>query len=232
VPPRRHAIAFAVVAQLSFFSADCQQPVVADLGGLLAAHGQITTGPRGARLSILLDDRPRAAAVVAECARRAVAAEVVTVEGPEPQMLVRTDRCETLMPLAAAWTRGAVKSVPRELVITAGFTRLWVLAAGRTDDTGYLLGVDPHLPETVDDLIAACSRAGLAGSAVGSRAGGPAIRIVGHRRLARLADTVGTLPADLPPGCVPPDERRAVRDDVPPRAPRPMPLNPAQLELG
>jgi hypothetical protein len=220
------------VAQLSFFSADYQPPVVADLGGLLAAHGQITTSPAGARLSILLDDDARAAAVVAECARREIAAEVVIVEGPGPQLLMRTRRSAALLPLAQAWTRGAVKSVPRSLAVTAGFSRLWVLAAGRADEAGYLLGVDPHTPDTVDDLIAACSRAGVAGSFVGVRAGGPAIRIVGHRRLARLADTVGTLPVDLPAGCAPKDEHRAVYDDVTPRAPRPVPVHPSQQELG
>ncbi len=220
------------MAQLSFFSADYQPPLATDLGGLLAAHGQITAGPRGARLSILLDDDARAAAVVAECARRGVAAEVLTVQGPGPHLLMRTDRSEALLPLATAWTRGAVKSVPRDLVVSAGFARLWVIAAGRRDDAGYLLGVDPHAPEAVDDLIAAGSRAGIAGSFVGPRGGGPAIRVVGHRRLARLTDTVGSLPADLPADCPPPDEHRAVHDDVPPRAPRPVPVHPAQPELG
>ena len=220
------------MAQLSFFSADYQPPTVHDLGGLLAAHGQITTDGAGARLSILLDDAARAAAEVAERARRDVAAEVVRVEGDGPALVMRTHRSAALLPLAREWTRGAVKSVPRNLTVTAGFSRLWVLAAGRRDDSGYLLGVDPHTPDTVDDLIAACSRAGLAGAAVGVRAGGPAIRIVGHRRLARLADTVGTLPADLPAGCAPPDEHRAVHDDQPPRSPRPRPVHPAQPELG
>lgn len=218
------------MSQLSFFSADHQPPVVADLGGLLAAHGQITTGPAGARLSILLDDRARASALVAECGRRAVVAEVVPVEGG--QLLMRTVRCAALLPLAEAWIRGAVKSVPRDLTVSAAFSRLWVLAAGRTDHAGYLLGVDPHTPDTVDDLIAACSRAGLAGSFVGVRAGGPAIRIVGHRRLARLADSVGTLPTDLPVGCAPPDEHRAVYDDTMPRVPKPVPVHPMQPELG
>lgn len=219
------------MAQLSFFSADYQAPVVADLGGLLAAHGQITTGPAGARLSILLDDAGRAAAVVAECARRDIAAEVLTVEGPGPQLLMRTTRCAALLPLATAWTRGAVKSVPRALVVSAGFARLWVIGAGRRDVAGYLLGLDPHVPDSVDDLIAAGSRAGLAGSYVGVRAGGPAIRIVGHRRLARLADTVGTLPDELPADCRPPDEHRAVYDETAPRAPRPVHVHPAQPEL-
>ena len=218
------------MSQLSFFSADHQPPVVADLGGLLAAHGQITTGPAGARLSILLEETARAAAVVAECVRRDIAAEVVEVEGG--QLLMRTARCAALLPLAQAWTRGAVKSVPRALVVTAAFSRLWVLAAGRADHAGYLLGVDPHAPDTVEDLIAACSRAGVAGSFVGVRAGGPGIRIVGHRRLARLAESVGTLPADLPAGCAPPDEHRAVCDDTTPRAPRPVAVHPLQPELG
>lgn len=220
------------MAQLSFFSADNQPPVVADLGGLLAAHGQITTGGGGARLSILLDNPERAAAIVIECGLRGVEAEVAVVEGGGPRHLMRTARCAALLPLAEEWTRGAVKCVPRDLTVSAGFSRLWVLAAGRVDDAGYLLGVDPLTADTVDDLIAACSRAGLAGSAIGVRGGGPGIRIVGHRRLARLAETVGTLPADLPVGCAPPDEHRAVSDDTTPRAPRPIPVHPLQPELG
>lgn len=219
------------MAQLSFFSADYQPPVVADLGGLLAAHGQITTGPVGARLSILLDDEARAAALVDECARRGVAAAVLPAEQPGPAFLMQSSRCAQLLPLAAAWTRGAVKSVPRDLLVSAGFARLWVVAAGRRDDAGYLLGVDPHAPDAVDDLIAAGSRAGLAGTYVGVRAGGPAIRIVGHRRLARLADTIGTLPTGLPASCRPPEQHRAAYDDAAPRVPRPVSVHPGQPEL-
>ncbi len=186
------------MGQLSFFSADLQPPLVDDLGGLLAASGQITESADGARLSLLTDDPARASALVAECAARHVAASAEPDPGDRHQLLVRTDRSAALVPLARRWTRGAVKRVPDEVTVSAGFVRLWVLAAGHVDDVGYLLGVDPHRPENVEPLIAACARAGLAGCSIGPRGGGPAVRIVGHKRLARLVDTVGTLPPGLP----------------------------------
>lgn len=189
------------MGQLSFFSADYLPPLLGDLGALLAAHGQITVNSRGARLSILCTDDGRAAALVAECAVRSIKAEVTTADAPH--LLMRTARTPDLMPLAAEWTRGAVKSVPTGLVVSAGFARLWSIAAGRLDEAGYLLGVDPHAPDTVEGLIAACARAGIAGSYIGVRGGGPGIRIVGHRRLSRLIDTIGTLPPGLPADCYP-----------------------------
>lgn len=191
------------MGQLSFFSADFLPPLLGDLGGMLAAHGQITVNSRGARLSILCSDDGRAAALVAECAARSISADVTEVEGPGPQLLMRTARTPDLMPLAADWTRGAVKSVPLELKVSPGFARIWTIAAGHQDEAGYLLGVDPHAPDTVDGLIAACARAGIAGAYIGIRGGGPGIRIVGHRRLTRLIDTIGTLPVGLPADCYP-----------------------------
>lgn len=184
------------MGQLSFFSADLVPPVVDDLGGMLAAWGQISANPSGARLSMLVGDRVRAVALAAECAARGIDAEIGDAESG--RHLVRTARRPELSRLAESWTRGAVKVVPSGLVVSPGFVRIWVLAAGSADDSGYLLGVDPHAPDNIDALIAACSRSGLAGSFIGHRGGGPGIRIVGHRRLARLVDTVGTLPHGLP----------------------------------
>ncbi len=113
-------------------------------------------------------------------------------------ILLGTDRVPTLRAVAADWTRGAVKSVPEDLVITAGFLRCWTLAAGRPAEIGFLLGLDPHAPDTHEPLAAACAAAGLAGSLLGVRGGGPAVRIVGHRRCARLAEMIGTPPPEAP----------------------------------
>jgi hypothetical protein len=195
------------VGQLSFFTADFRPPQVADLGGLLAAHGPITVSPGGARLSILVAEPARAVALVGESEVRQISAEVVDVDGSDPQLLMRTERTPALLELSNDWTRGAVKGVPDLLGVTAGFLRIWAIAAGRMDDSGYLLGLDPHTPETTEALIAACARAGIAGSYIGVRGGGPGIRIVGHRRLARLIDTIGTLPSDLPADCYPVEPR-------------------------
>ncbi len=197
------------MGQLSFFSADYLPPQVADLGALLAAHGQITVSPRGARLSVLVAEQSRAVALVAECAARHIQADIAAVEGSASQVLMRTERTPALTQLSEDWTRGAVKGVPDGLELAAGFLRIWVVAAGRMDETGYLLGLDPHTLDSADALIAACARAGLAGSYIGGRGGGPGVRIVGHRRLNRLIDTIGTLPPDLPAECYPVQTRAA-----------------------
>ncbi len=184
------------MGQLSFFSADIAVPQIADLGGLLAAHGQITAGLPGSRLSILLSDEGRAQALIAECSLRGIAAEVVVDDAGH--YLMRTDRSVDLAGLARSWVLGAVKSVPDDLTVDPGFLRCWAIAAGRVDELGYLLGLDPHVSDTYEPLIAACARSGLAGSYIGVRGGGPAIRVVGHRRLSRLTDSIGTPPTGLP----------------------------------
>jgi predicted MFS family arabinose efflux permease len=96
-----------------------------------------------------------------------------------------------------------VKAAPSDLVVTAGFLRCWTIAAGRPATIGYLLGLDPHAPDTYEPLAAACAAAGLAGSLLGSRGGGPAVRIVGYRRCSRLAEMIGTPPPEAPAGAFP-----------------------------
>ena len=66
----------AQVSQLSLFSADLTPPQLVDLGGLLAAHGQITAGSDGVRLSILLADSWRADALLRECRVRDIPAHI------------------------------------------------------------------------------------------------------------------------------------------------------------
>lgn len=208
------------VTQLSLFSADLTPPQLADLGGLLAAHGQLTVGDGGIRLSILLSDEWRAAALLRECRVRDIAARVsevtadsdVTpgdVASAEPgrlsgRTLLATDRTPLLGGLAGDWTRGAVKAVPPGLVVGAGFLRIWTLAAGRPAEIGFQLGLDPHAPDTHEPMAAACAASGLTGSLLGVRGGGPAVRIVGYRRCSRLAEMIGTPPPEAPPHSFPP----------------------------
>lgn len=207
------------MSQLSFFSADLTPPRVEDLGGLLAAHGQISRGPSGVRLSILLRDGWRAKALVREFRVRDLEAEVVPASvalsaglielGSERDgqiddaVLLRSQRTADLEELASSWTRGAVKSVPSTLAAAAGLLRCWTLAAGRHDDAGFLLGLDGHAPDTYEPLASACARAGLAGALIGARGGGPALRIVGHRRHARLVELLGTPPPEAPMAAFP-----------------------------
>ena len=115
------------------------------------------------------------------------------------RVLLATDRTPLLAGLAGDWTRGAVKAVPPGLVVGAGFLRVWTLAAGRPAEIGFLLGLDPHAPDTHEPMAAACAASGLTGSLLGVRGGGPAVRIVGYRRCSRLAEMIGTPPPEAPP---------------------------------
>ena len=219
------------MTQLSLFSADLAEPRPEDLGGLLAAHGQAARGASGTRLSILLADEWRGLALLAECRVRDIPAELEpapseadragalgadggSVGGPADELasvrsgrvLLRTARLAELTTVADDWARGAVKSVPPGLTLGAGLLRCWVLAAGRpvaAPGVGFLLGLDPHAPQTHERLAAACSRAGTAGAIVGVAAGGPAVRVTGRRRLLRLAEILGSPPRGAPAGAFP-----------------------------
>ncbi len=188
------------MTQLSLFSADLTPPRLEDLGGLLAAHGQVAGGQDGVRLSILLADGWRADALLRECRVRDVPSQTAPPEDPDTAVLLRTERIAVLEPLATQWTRGAVKAVPVDISLTPGFLRCWTLAAGHPSEVGFVLGLDPHAPDTHEPLAAACAAAGLAGSLLGVRGGGPAVRIVGHRRCSRLSEMIGTPPPEAPPG--------------------------------
>ena len=118
-------------------------------------------------------------------------------------VLLRSVRTAELEPLAMAWTRGAVKAVPVGLTAGAGLLRCWTLAAGRPDESGFLLGLDRHAPDTYEALASTCAHAGLAGALIGARGGGPALRIVGHRRHTRLVELLGTAPPEAPAGAFP-----------------------------
>ena len=208
------------LSQLSLFSADLQAPQLADLAGLLAAQGQLVSGSAEstaefAALSIQLDDGWRAEALLRECRVRDIPADIAAalpsdpappVAGPgEPAelSLLRTEPTPMLSAMALDWTGPGGKTVPAELILTAGLLRCWTLAAGRPADVGFLLGLDPLAPDTHEPLAAACAAAGLAGSLLGVRGGGPAVRIVGYRRCSRLAEMIGTPPPEAPPGAFP-----------------------------
>ncbi|GAB3296592.1 hypothetical protein [Parasphingorhabdus pacifica] len=180
--------------QLSFFSAEARRPRVADLAGLLCGPGQAVGFGRGtaARVSVVVLEDWRARSVVAACAERGIAAEVD--RSAEGNPLVRTAFRSDLTGLAGQWLRGAVKSVPRGYVPDGPALRFWALAAGRMDPAGYFLGLDPHSEATHEPLAQALAHGGLPAAFVGTRAGGPGLRVTGKRRLARLAELVGPAP--------------------------------------
>lgn len=183
------------MAQLSFFSAEANTPSVADLAGLLCGHGQVVSfGNTAARLSVVVDEQWRADALAEAFAERGVEAELTVSEEEHP--LVRTAFRADLIPLATAWTKGAVKAVPVGLTLDGARLRLWALAAGRWSDGGYLLALDPHAPDTHEPLGGALARCGLAATMLGARGGGPGLRVSGQRRLNRLAELVGLPPVE------------------------------------
>jgi hypothetical protein len=181
------------VPQLSFYSAEANAPRVRDLAGLLCGPGQLVSfGGTAARLSIVVDEPWRAAAIMSACAERGVEAERAVPE--EGDQLVRTAFRHDLSGLAAAWTKDAVKVVPAGLTLDGALLRLWAMAAGRWADGGYLLGLDPRAPETHEPLGGALARSGLAATMLGIRSGGPGLRVTGVRRCNRLAELVGPVP--------------------------------------
>ncbi len=186
------------MSQLSFFTAESVPPAVADLSGVLAASGQIVmVGARdvaGARLSVVVDQPWRASALAEMIHEAGLEPEIARTEEDTP--LVRTAVSELLRPIAADWTRGAVKTVPPRWLPGPRELRAWTLAAGTPEADRYLLGLDPHAPDTHSPLASALMRVGIAPTLIGTRGGRPALRISGRRRLSRLVENVGEPPAD------------------------------------
>jgi hypothetical protein len=187
------------VSQLSFFSAESVPPAVADLTGLLAAPGQVvlvgSSNDQRARLSVVVDAPWRAQAL----------AEMISEAGLEPEIgrtdentpLVRTTADPRLVAIARQWTRGAVKTVPPQWLPGPRELRAWTLAAGAPEADRYLLGLDPHAPDTHSPLASALMRVGIAPTLIGTRGSRPALRISGRRRLSRLVENVGEPPGDV-----------------------------------
>lgn len=180
------------MSQLSFFSAESVPPVVADLTGVLAAAGQVVTFGGGARLSVVVDAAWRAEALADMITAAGLTPEIVRTEEDSP--LVRTGVDARLLPVAGAWTRGAVKTVPAEWLPGPRELRAWTLVAGMPEADRYLLGLDPHAPDTHSPLASALMRVGIAPTLIGTRGSRPALRISGRRRLLRLVENVGDAP--------------------------------------
>ena len=184
------------VSQLSFFSAESVPPAVADLTGILAAPGQVVlvSGPQGAtaRLSVVVDELWRADALAEMIADAGLVPEIARTDENTP--LVRTALDARLVAIAEQWTRGAVKTVPPQWLPGPRELRAWALAAGTADADRYLLGLDPHAPDTHSALASAMMRVGIAPTLIGTRGSRPALRISGRRRLSRLVENVGEPP--------------------------------------
>ncbi len=185
------------MSQLSFFTAESVPPAVADLSGVLAASGQIVMvgapGGPGARLSVVVDRLWRASALAEMIQEAGLESEIARTDEDTP--LVRTAVSPALVTIAAEWTRGAVKTVPHRWLPGPRELRAWTLAAGGREGDHYLLGLDPHAPDTHSPLASALMRVGIAPTLIGTRGGRPALRISGRRRLSRLVENVGEPPS-------------------------------------
>ncbi|MBV8966830.1 MAG: hypothetical protein JO191_11715 [Mycobacteriaceae bacterium] len=182
------------MSQLSFFSAESVPPAVTDLTGVLAASGQAVRIDGEARLSVVVD-RPWRAEALAEMMNDAgLAPEITRTDEDTP--LVRTAADSRLLVIATDWTRGAVKTVPPQWLPGPRELRAWTLAAGTPEADRYLLGLDPHAPDTHSPLASALMRVGIAPTLIGTRGTRPALRIAGRRRLSRLVENVGEPPDD------------------------------------
>jgi hypothetical protein len=187
------------VSQLSFFSAESVPPAVADLTGLLAAPGQVVLvgsgSAQGARLSVVVDRLWRAQAIAEMIVEAGLQPEIGRTDENSP--LVRTAVDPRLVSIATEWTRGAVKTVPPQWLPGPRELRAWTLAAGTPEADRYLLGLDPHAPDTHSPLASAMMRVGIAPTLIGTRGSHPALRISGRRRLSRLVENVGEPPGDV-----------------------------------
>lgn len=184
--------------QLSFLTAGVRPPGVDDLEGLLLGVGQVVRLGGTARLSVLVEDTWRVEQVLAAYVERGLRGEVAPGED-DGVTSVRTPFSRTLGPVAQRWVRGAVKAVPAGFVLDGSRLRMWAIGAGRRDDHGYLLRLSPHDDQVWPAAGSALAWVGLAGTFVGPRAGGPAYRITGRRRMVRLGEYVGERPAAAPP---------------------------------
>jgi hypothetical protein len=182
--------------QLSLFGAEAAEPSVADLAGLLAGPAEVVRMGGTARLSIVVDAAWRVHVLVAELARRGIAA--TWEPAGEQGHLVRTSYASTLAPLAVAWLRGGGQRPPAGFHLNGRRLRLWLAAAGSVEPGGLRLGLGSAAAGW-EPLGAALAAVGLPGTFLDEAAGGPAYRITGRRRLAHLAELVG----DPPPAAAP-----------------------------
>jgi len=190
------------MGQMSLFSAAAHEPRLADLDGLLAGPGQVVRRGATARISVVVADEWRVEALTAEMALVGVAAEHEPAQDTQPAQpgstTVRTPWLAELRPVADAWTAGAVKRPPAHWSLDGARLRWWCLAAGSGQPGLYSLALGVSDEPAWQPIGAALAASGVPGVLVGPRADGPAYRVVGQRRLARLRELVGDPPDGAP----------------------------------
>lgn len=194
----------SLTRQLSLFGAEAATPAAGDLAGLLAGPGQIVRMGGTARVSVVVEDRWRAAVLVAEMRLRGLAATCVSTV--DEHIGVRTAYSAVLAPLANEWLRGAVTLPPAEFTVDGRRLRLWMAAAGYVEPQGVVLRMgraDDASAKLIRRELAVVGLAGEVLRSAGPGGMGPALRIAGRRRLARLAEMVGDRPDVTPVECWP-----------------------------
>ena len=178
-------------------------PTPADLAGLLAGPGQVTRMGGTARVSIVVAEPWRVHVLITELAMRALPATWASTM--DDRYDVRTAYTAHLSPLATAWLGRGRKQPPESFALDGRRLRLWLVAAGVPEPSGgFVLRLGPDDEPCWAPAGAALATLGLAGALLSARAGGPAYRIEGRRRLARLAEMVGDPPVLAPKGTWPP----------------------------
>ncbi len=185
----------SVIRQMSLLGADAAAPGPADLYGLFLAGGELERRDALVRLSIAVDHPWRASVLVAESARRGLAA--TSVSTARQHIEVRTAHSPVLADLAATWVAGRPGA---DLQLDGQAIRLWVEAAGRRDgDASYVLPLRVTVTAVRDAVAGALAMVGLSAQLVSRRGeGGASYRIVGKKRLARLVELVGDPPKQAP----------------------------------
>ncbi|MFV2088453.1 hypothetical protein [Micromonospora sp. LOL_021] len=217
-PPTDPFAGAPTARQLSLFGVAAADPTPGDLAGLLAGPGRISRMGGTVRVSVDVEPAWRVHVLVAEFRRRGLAPSWRQL--PDGRLTVRTAYTAVLARLGAAWLHpptsdqpevdppaaGPVRSEDDRLVKRppTGFhlagqrLRLWAAAAGARDPLGYRLRLEESDADNWPQVGAALAAIGLPAVLLDARSGGPAYRIVGRRRLTRLAELLGDRPAAAP----------------------------------
>ena len=185
------------MSQLSLFAAGMNDPSYDDLEGLLAGPGSIERRGDAARVSVIVEEPWRAEVLLRGLAVLGPGAQAQPATGSGVE--VRTPFLLQLAGPAGRWLSFASKHPPAGLRLDGARLWWWCVAAGETDSSGYRLGLSPLDSDAVWSAAgAALAAAGVPAALVGPRPNRPAYRVVGARRLVRLAELVGGAPYGVP----------------------------------
>jgi hypothetical protein len=186
-------------SQLSFFSAGARPAGIDDLDGVLCGPGQVVRQGDAARISVIVREEWRVTALLSALDSLGLPGGTADAH-EEGGTTVRTPFDARLVPLAVRWSGGGAKRAPLDLALDGPRLRWWAMAAGHDTPAGYVLMLGPQDEAAWPGVGAALVRAGLTAVQIGPRAEGPAYRVTGQRRLARLREMVGDPPPGAPDG--------------------------------